>query len=171
LTAGADANTVWPEGGESLLGSFARAGNCDMITLLVQHGAIVDYASPKSGRTPLLIAVEENKADAAKTLISCGASQWREDSEGKNAIVYAARHGSTELLACMLERCEDGSDGQGSQRATSIESAFSAAVKSGNVEICRYILDCTQHTIDISSAMCSACTNGHTDLVQFLLSR
>jgi ankyrin repeat protein len=142
-----------------------------MITLLVQHGASVDYVSPTSGKTPLLIAVAENRVDAAKTLISCGASQWREDSEGKNAIVYAARHGSTELLACMLERCEDGDDGQGSQKVTSIVAAFAEAVKSGNVEICRYILDCTPHTIDISSAMCSACTHGHTDLVQFLLSR
>ncbi|KAI1704211.1 ankyrin repeats (3 copies) domain-containing protein [Ditylenchus destructor] len=169
LSAGASANSIWSNG-DSLLGSFAKSGNCDMIQLLLQNGANIQYVNPITGKTALIIAVEHKRLEASRTLQSFGADLSVLDREGKCALVHAAEADSLPLLSFLLEVDWKG-ESKDEIRSIQIKSAFEAAVRLGRVQICRYLLDCTDAVIDTSSAMCVACANGQSEVVQFLLSR
>lgn len=164
LLAGANSNACWLNG-ESLLCSFARSGNVQMINLLIQFGANMDYVVPSSGETPLILAVRYGHLDAAQLLHQFNADLSITDTNGHCALVHAAIADSVPLLSFLLE-CDwsgqkwNGNAGSTSQcmtnghglrdRAQAIKQAFQTAAKLGNVRICRYLLDCTDAIVDMS---------------------
>uniref|UniRef100_A0A915DFV5 TANC1/2-like winged helix domain-containing protein n=1 Tax=Ditylenchus dipsaci TaxID=166011 RepID=A0A915DFV5_9BILA len=114
-----------------------RSGNCDMLQLLLQYGADIEYVHPETGETPLIVAVKHKHFEATRLLHTSTARLDVVDRQGNCALVHAAQ----------------------------------AAARLGKVRICRYLLDCTDATLDTSSAMCTACASGQSEVVQFLLSR
>ena len=56
------------------LEAAASAGHCDVMKLLLAHGAAVDEQNPKTGRTALHVAVRSGMLDAVKLLVESGAS-------------------------------------------------------------------------------------------------
>jgi ankyrin repeat protein len=73
LQAGEDANAVFTQGGDTALMTAARAGKVDAIRVLLNHGADVNKANAR-GQTPLMWAVADKNAAAAKLLIEKGAN-------------------------------------------------------------------------------------------------
>ncbi|KAI1698692.1 ISXO2-like transposase domain-containing protein [Ditylenchus destructor] len=72
------------------------------------------------------------------------------DREGKCALVHAAEADSLPLLSLLLEVDWKG-ENKDEIHSIQIKSAFEAAVRLGRVQICRYLLDCTDAVIDTSS--------------------
>ncbi|KAL3089604.1 hypothetical protein niasHT_030113 [Heterodera trifolii] len=56
-------------------------------------------------------------------------------------------------------------------RSQFIREAFEAAAARGSARVCRFLLDNTDAVVDMARGMCIACANGHSEVVQFLLSR
>jgi ankyrin repeat protein len=171
LLAGANSNAIWPNG-DSLLGSYARAGNVIMLHLLLQFGAEINYSNPLNGETALILAVKHGHLEASKLLHQYGALLTVCDRENRCALVHAAIADSVALLSFLLEcdwnlRSSDSS----TIRSQAIKHAFETAASLGRVKICEYLLDSTDAVLDTSSAMCIACSHGQSQMVQFLLSR
>ena len=74
----------------------AADGNCEVIALLLQHGAQIDARS-KSGATPLFAACEAGHAAAAEALIERGAEVWGLTASSENCMYIAALRGHTEV--------------------------------------------------------------------------
>lgn len=69
--------------------------------------AIADGISPNStddeGRTPLMVAVYQNRAMLAETLIQHGADVNAKDKEGYSVLYYAGAHGNFESVYSLYE--------------------------------------------------------------------
>uniref|UniRef100_A0A0K0F5L4 ANK_REP_REGION domain-containing protein n=1 Tax=Strongyloides venezuelensis TaxID=75913 RepID=A0A0K0F5L4_STRVS len=182
LLAGADANVCWSDSQEPILFGYARTNNVAMIQLLLQFGAEVDYRCPCTGSTALMEASKKGNIEAAKILLQFGAIFYNQDEEGLCALSHAAAGGHINLVIFLLEESDiinhQNNINQGNfnapiayLRSSSINKAFESAACYGKVQICKYLLDCTDAITDMSTAMCSACTSGQSETVQFLLSR
>uniref|UniRef100_A0A7E4VTV5 ANK_REP_REGION domain-containing protein n=1 Tax=Panagrellus redivivus TaxID=6233 RepID=A0A7E4VTV5_PANRE len=173
LLAGADPNAVFPDG-TSLLGAFAKAGNLAMITLLLQFNADVNYANPINGFTPLILAVQKANVNAVRLLRDNGAKLDARDHNGASVLIHAAHTNSVALMSYLLETnwtAERDAKEKRASRVDDLKLAFEAAASRGCVQICEFLLDCTDAITDTSTAMCVACANGQSETVQFLLSR
>ncbi|CEF65382.1 Ankyrin repeat and Tetratricopeptide-like helical domain and Ankyrin repeat-containing domain and P-loop containing nucleoside triphosphate hydrolase domain-containing protein [Strongyloides ratti] len=182
LLAGADANVCWSDSQEPILFGYARTNNVAMIQLLLQFGAEVDYRCPNTGSTALMEAAKKGNIEATKVLLKFGAIFYNQDEEGLCALSHAAAGGHINLVIFLLEESDkinhQNSINQGNFNApiaylqsSSINKAFESAASFGKVQICKYLLDFTDAITDMSTAMCSACTSGQSETVQFLLSR
>uniref|UniRef100_A0A0N5A5I7 ANK_REP_REGION domain-containing protein n=1 Tax=Parastrongyloides trichosuri TaxID=131310 RepID=A0A0N5A5I7_PARTI len=184
LLAGADANICWPDSHEPILFGYARTNSVVMIQLLLQFGADVDRKCHLTGSTALMEAAKKGNIEAAKILLHFGALFYNQDEEGLCALSHAAAGGHINLVIFLLEEPNINVINQQDKlnqsnlnapiaylRSSSINKAFETAAGLGKVHICKYLLDCTDAITDMSTAMCSACTSGQSETVQFLLSR
>lgn len=180
LVVGADPNAIWPDSGESLLCSFSRSGNGEMLQLLIQYGSDVNFKNARNGETPLGLAIAGIHLEAVKLLKKNGANLEQCIINGKNPLIYVAEQDSLDILKFLIEE-EDNNDWRNSNsksyredknaRLEGIREAFIAAARTGKVRICRYLMDNTDAILETSVAMCIACANSRSEVVQFLLSR
>ena len=172
LLSGANPNACWPDG-SCLLSSFAQTGNITMIQLLLQFNVDVDYPNPKTGQTPIFYAVQNAHLEAVRMLYEHGAKVTIYDNEKLSLLDHAAQTNSVKMMSYLLE-CEWSLRNQkdkGKNRSEALKKAFETAAAHGQVQICEFLLDCTDAITNTSTAMCVACANGQSDTVQFLLSR
>lgn len=73
---------------QPLLHAAARLGNCEMMQMLLDHGADIN-ARDIEGRTPLLAAVEAYKGDAIIFLLEAGVDVNAHDEQGRTALSMA----------------------------------------------------------------------------------
>ena len=101
LDHGADPNP----GARSLaiLGEAARQGNLELVRLLCQEGAEVDYVDDE-GWTALQVAASEGHISIAEYLLDNNADISHEGNLDRSPIAVAARAGSTELVKFLLDR-------------------------------------------------------------------
>lgn len=175
LIAGADSNAVWPETGNSLLCEFARSGNCEILQLLLQNGADSNFLNTISGETPLGLAVAGGHLEAVKLLRKSGAKLEKCTIRGTNLLVKAAEEDFLEIFTFLLEDLDNTKwnckEYQKYNRLEWIRTIFETSVRCGKLRICRYLMDNRDLVLDTSVAMCIACANGQSEIVQFLLSR
>ena len=123
LKAGADANTLTTERGETVLMTASRAGNAEAVKVLLEHGADANAKESFRGQTSLMWAAAENHPDVVKLLLAHGADPKVRSSDrdttppklmagtpaapisrgGLTALVFAARQGSIEAAKALLE--------------------------------------------------------------------
>nr|HNI26080.1 ankyrin repeat domain-containing protein [Leptospiraceae bacterium] len=98
---GADLNSVDSAGWTPVL--YAASGNHrDILEFLIQNGADPEYQSEGKKITALMISSEKGYLDTAEVLVSVS-SKYLTDSEGKNALHYAAAGGHTDILSLILQ--------------------------------------------------------------------
>lgn len=74
----------------------AENGSLNVILTLISKGASTDPID-QFQRTPLMIAIENNKSACARSLIELGADIEIKDIYGKTSLMYACKIGSTEI--------------------------------------------------------------------------
>ncbi|KAJ8327034.1 hypothetical protein BDV3_000166 [Batrachochytrium dendrobatidis] len=94
----------WTDTQESLLAVAVMNNDREMISLLVENGAYLDYRNgDKDGwKTPLHIAAINNKNISLKTLLEFGAWSNAVDTVGLTPIYYAATAGYSECVLRLL---------------------------------------------------------------------
>ncbi|KAL2916907.1 hypothetical protein HK105_203686 [Polyrhizophydium stewartii] len=117
----------WSDGQECPLVAAVMNNDSDMISLLVENGAFLDYRNgDKDGwKTPLHFAAMHNKAQALKTLIGFGAWPNVVDIVGLTPIYYAATSGYSECVLRLLMAKADteifDESGKAARELTTIE--------------------------------------------------
>lgn len=66
--------------------------------LLVKKGAQVNYATPGSGITALMVAAEEGNLQLVKMLLALKADREKVTADGKKAIDFAVKNGHTGIV-------------------------------------------------------------------------
>jgi ankyrin repeat protein len=153
LKAGEDANVVVTPDGDTALMMAARTGKTDAIRVLLDHGALVNGTNPR-GQTPLMWAVSEKNAAAAKFLIARGANVDAKTNPlppprkldlifsaptpagGMAAILFAARQND---LASVKTLLEGGADIN--LRSADGSTALLVAIINEHNELAEYLLD------------------------------
>ncbi len=85
--------------GTALLGACFK-GNLEIASLLVNKGASVNISGP-SGVSPLIFAVQSNKIELVKFLLTANADKNHKDIKGKSAADYAKEMGNEAILKVM----------------------------------------------------------------------
>ena len=99
LEAGARPDVVGPTGAEPIHDA-ALGGAGEVIRELAEHGADVNSRTrDEFQRTPLHLAAEMGKMQAAEMLVALGADRTAEDSKGRTALDAAERYGFDEIAA------------------------------------------------------------------------
>lgn len=77
-------------------------GHADVVSLLLENGALVDKAD-RYGSTPLLAAAEEGHADVVRVLLQAGADKSLTDEDGDSAISLAKAGGHIDVEALLSD--------------------------------------------------------------------
>ncbi len=87
---------------------FAAIKDNDLASLraVVERGVNVNYLSQAEGRTPIILAVLDNRIDAVKYLLSMGANPAISDGWG-NAICSAALYHRPEIMRILMDSGAD----------------------------------------------------------------
>ncbi|KAJ3243819.1 hypothetical protein HK104_008105, partial [Borealophlyctis nickersoniae] len=103
---GADPN-FWTEVLETPLSAAVMNNDKEMISILVESGALLDYRVGDLWKTPLHLAAQHNKATALQTLIGFGA--WVNCPDGANLtpLYYAVAGGHVECVMRLLSAQAD----------------------------------------------------------------
>ena len=133
LTAGADPNLASASDVTPLMN--ASSGKCIALTkLLLDKGAKLDV-NAYTGRTALMNAAENGNTDAAKLLVAAGADIYVSDLDRWPPLLLAIKARDFGLVrylfACDKKKKFDAS----------LDAALIEAIKSGNTEIVRLMLD------------------------------
>lgn len=80
-----------------------------IIRKLIEYGANVNFASPTTGQTPLMVAASVQNSAYALVLLENGAidSINHQDTNGRSALMYAASRGTANNCSILLERGAD----------------------------------------------------------------
>lgn len=99
IAAGADVNVVdrW---GNSVLGSAVQSGHIGIVQAVIRAGAKLDVVS--GGRTPLILAVCNERAELVKSLLAAGAKVDARDIYRCTAAMEAAVRSDVAVLKMLL---------------------------------------------------------------------
>jgi ankyrin repeat protein len=122
---------------QSALYLAAKHGYTDMVTLLVDHGANINYKDC-SGITPFGIAIQYDYLEIANTLLERGADITIKDSYGGTALLYAAEIESRDATLFIQKLLLLGADPKG--KWDSDVNALMSAVYAGNIHSVKLFL-------------------------------
>ncbi len=143
----------------------------DSVKKMLKEDETVVNRRDKKGRTPLVIACENNNTDMARLLLDAGADPGIQTLELSTALHEAAKGGNTELIRLLLSRDADtyAEDNRNQKKP------IHYAVKNGHLEAVKLFLeDETMIEADNEHSwtpLMYAAYEGHTDLVKYLLSK
>ena len=80
----------------------AEHGSLNVILAMVSRGAGIDPTDTLE-RTPLMIAIENNKSLVARSLIELGADIENKDAYGKTPLMYACKVASLEICELLIK--------------------------------------------------------------------
>jgi ankyrin repeat domain-containing protein 17 len=138
-----------------------------MIELLLQYNADVNASNQTTGLTPLMYAIRNRHLQSVQLLLQNGADISAKDLNQKSALIHAASSNSTEIFALIFDTDWQSEE----EQSVVVRQAFHEAIQSGNIHLCKYILDTTDISIDLSTSLMVACCSGSVNAVQFLLSK
>ena len=81
----------------------SETGQLDVLKLLICSRAHLDNAEVGTGRTALMLAIENCHVDVARCLVDAGANLEVENEEGLTALALACGNGSLEVVKLLLE--------------------------------------------------------------------
>jgi len=149
--------------------SVAREGQPEIVSLLVQRGAILD-ARTVSGATPLGLAASADRLEMVRVLLGVGADPKASDKHGQTWIMSAAYGGHVEVMSVLVTAGADvmGRDEDGN-------TALSNAAYTGQVPAVAWLLDhraeVNARANDGTTALSVAKKRGHLDVAALLEKR
>ena len=102
VTNGANVDYRNPATGLSALSAASAEGYSDMIRYLVKIGKANVNLPDLAGRTPIFYAIEHNKTDALRTLISLGANINARDNNGTTPLMRATSKNYKDCVEILL---------------------------------------------------------------------
>nr|CAD2157311.1 unnamed protein product [Meloidogyne enterolobii] len=195
LLAGANPNAhQWFNGeSEPLLSAFTRAGNVEMIKLLLKFGADPNFGNPG----PLLIALQHQNFKIIKILCNFGADPFNKlNSDGDSLLLYCVKDNySCDIISVLLNSTgkvmeephellnstkifpQSSSSSTFSFDNTEEIKLFKSTQSEGSANKSIAINEAFQaasergFTSICSLALSTACINSHSELIQLFLSR
>ena len=133
ISAGVDINAEYDDGDTALLIACWR-GNKEIVELLIENGADVNYETDAYFYTALMRASGQGHAEIACLLLNHGANVNAEDDWQLTSLMRAAESGHFEVVRLLLERGADTSlrDDRG-------KTALELAEESGHFEVAGFI--------------------------------
>ncbi|PFX24058.1 Ankyrin repeat and KH domain-containing protein 1 [Stylophora pistillata] len=156
---------------DEMMSLACRQGKLDIVELLLESGAHVDYRN-KAGNTPLLEACSQGHVDVARYLLDHNANiDAPTETTSDSALTWACTLGSEAIVELLLERTSDVE-----HRTKDGCTALMFAALAGHVKVAAMLLD---HGAEINvesdsnkdSPLTFACWKGHCDVVELLLER
>ena len=144
-------------GGEPVLMTAVRSGSLDIVRALLTRGADVNAAEPRLGQTALMWAVGGRKTYPAITreLLSHGANVHARSAGGLTPLLFAVREGDADSVAALIKAGANVND-----RAMLADGGKIGIYGDGQW---------TTPSVDGSSALTVAITNGHVPIAMRLL--
>jgi len=173
ITVVAAFNTVSGHFAPMRLHFAINAGQRASVERLIESGVDLNFATPSSGQTPLVMSVLSQRVDVAMALVRAGAdvctaekTSWR-----RRPIQLAAAAGQCGLVSEMLRR----SPGEVRSVDTMLFTPLHNAAVGGHVDVARLLLDAGAE-VDAAddrgrTALMRAAEYGHTPLVDLLVGR
>ena len=103
LRNGADVNHTVNDQGETLVHIAVKESRRQILRALLEHKAKPDEAM-KNGKTPLMLAVEQDNVDFIPLIMSYGITLIKKDSSGNTVFHLLAKHGSIKCSKYLLRR-------------------------------------------------------------------
>ena len=122
LDAGMDVDGKSSRSKKSLLLVAAEKGNAELLDLLIERGADVNYGPPRM-MSPLHRTVRQGKVELFHRLVEAGADISQKGPGGWRPLHYAARYGRTEIATFLVESGCD-INAKTSKRETALHLAF-----------------------------------------------
>lgn len=136
-------NKLNPEGvdyknshGETLLMCLAQNGELNAIQYLLTGDIDLEARCPKTGKTALLMAIENGHVRVVMCLLGARADLTVKDANQRSALDYAAMHGDPELISLSLPAVRD----HGYQPGKDGRTALMLAADKGNAAAFRILL-------------------------------
>ena len=142
LGVGTDANGIYPSrDSETLLGQAAVSphAKAEMIDLVLDHGAEIDYRTSALGCSALHLAARHGTLDKVRRLVERGASLHKKSSGGYTAVLHAAFNPSAEAPGIIHYLIGKGVDPHAASEFR--ESPLGVAAGRGRRDIVRILLD------------------------------
>ena len=99
-----DKETERSGGGESKsVTVLMLADTAEVATLLLDHGAQVDFQASHGGHTALMWAIEEGHYEVAELLPECGAQVDLQDSDGRTALMWAVKKHEANTVRLLIQ--------------------------------------------------------------------
>jgi len=126
LKFGADVNEIDAKIAKTPLDVGVIEGHLELVILLLQHGANVNYAN-SLGWTPLMIASDQDKMDMIQILLRFGANIFLKNNENNTALMIAKESGHAKI-AQLLDLIEKKiKQNRGASTRKPIDSRFDNA--------------------------------------------
>jgi ankyrin repeat protein len=124
-------------GGGTPLMSAAANGNIELLRLLLKYGANPD--SPGDGKGTALMSATGH-TEIFKILVDHGANIHSRDNYGRTVLIWAALHGTVEVVAIL---CKMGADPQAKDKGGN--TALTEAQKKGRSSIVELLKSCSKN--------------------------
>ena len=102
LRNGANVNLTVSDQGETLVHIAVKENREQVLRALLEHKANPDEAM-KNGKTPLMLAVEQDNVDFIPLIMSYGITLIKKDSSGNTVFHYLAKHGAAKCAKYLLQ--------------------------------------------------------------------
>lgn len=155
----------------SPLMNAAKKGNLEIMEILIDHGADVNFQN-EAGKTPLMLAAYEGQRDAVKELLAHGAKLEMRDRGGSTALHWG-------VLCPNLNMIDDLLDSGADTMAVDYNgwsALMRIAAVGGNRHAAEKLLRHSPQLIDFrdkdgKTALMTAVVNGHMELVHLLIEK
>ncbi len=166
---GAQINAIF--GTESALISVAKCGSLDLVASLLDMGAEVNIRAMYNIR-PLLVALQNGRADVAKLLLGRGALDHSDST--CSSLMLAARNGNLSIVRLLLTK-KSLSSHYINLRNEDGQSALMFALHNGHEEVVRFLLNCGASIKYIDNlgrgAVMFAVQSGNIELVKLVINQ
>lgn len=136
LAANANPNAISSDG-HSTLSLAAFTGNPEVVTLLANAGAKVDFIHPVTGATPLSTASYYGKADAVRALIKAGANVNYTDNRGFTVLDWSQIGSYDEVTKILVENGATITP----EKNSGVSKAMIAALAHQDTDMIKYLIE------------------------------
>ena len=141
--------------------------NLEVINLLIEKGAEVDYQTDDHGYSALMKAVEIGNVEVVKCLIKHGAQVDLKDNRGKSALEVGCEKGNIVVVEGLLKVGAEGLSSGDVQY--SVHSSFNTAVEHNHTKLVKWFLESVNITNIPVSALFFAIDNQSIEMIRLLL--